>query len=221
MPQGNLFWPFKSFGNALNPARLGQQGDAWFSSRHGTYYSAVYGTPAQTTPSVVAAVAGSVFSAANASTTTLSVGLATTYTGCCLSNPAGSGKNLIVRGGGFAVSATSAADAYGIITGWAAAGVVTHTTPVTGILNNYIGAATSGGSVLQVAPVGLVDAACTIVGTPLWSRFVAGAATSSVAGANYLFDDLFLVPPGGYIAWGGTGGSTGFWGSWTWEEVAP
>jgi F0F1-type ATP synthase membrane subunit c/vacuolar-type H+-ATPase subunit K len=216
--QNNLFYPFVTFNNAGSGARLGQQRDAWYSKRHGDYYGSVYGIPAL---GAVAAVSGAVFSGANASTTTLSVGLATTYTGICLSNPAASTVNLVARKTGITVSATSAANAFGLATGWLAAGITVHTTPITGILNNYVGGATSSGSVVSPAAQAKLDAACTLVGTPLYSSFLGAAATSSVFGTTYDLGDLFIVPPGGWVAVVGTGGSTGFWGSFTWEEVAP
>jgi len=220
MPQNNLFWPFLTFNNAQAGARLGQQKDAWYSKRHGDLYQGVYGTP---TLGSVAAQSGSVFSGGNASAATLSVGLATTYTGCCLSNPAGATVpvNLVVRKVGIAVSATSAANAFGLATGWLAAGITTHTTPITGILNNYVGGATSSGSIVSPAAQAKLDAACTLVGTPLYSMFLGAAATSSVFGNSYDLGDAFIVPPGGWIAIVGTGGTTGFWGSFTWEELAP
>src|SRR5271156_6370 len=136
MPQGNLFAPFVNFNGAMVPARIGAQRDTWDSKRHGDSYSAVYGTPAVGS---IAAVAGARFSGGNASSASLSVGLTTTYTGLCLSNPAASTVNLAVRNCGFTLIA-SASVSIGLATGWIAAGVVTHTTPVTGILANYVGA---------------------------------------------------------------------------------
>lgn len=217
--QNPISYNLLTFNGGLTAGRGGQQKDAWYSSRHGSLYSAAYGTPALGT---TAAVAGAVFSASSASTTTLSVGLATTYTGICLSNPAASTVNLVVRKVGIAVSATSAANAFGLATGWSAAGVVTHTTPITGILANYVGAAAASGSVaLGAASQAKVDAACTIVGTPLYSLFLAGAATSSVFGGLFSIDDGFIIPPGGYCCVVGTGGTTAFWGTFNWEELAP
>jgi hypothetical protein len=219
MPQINLTYPFNSFNNAQTGVRAGQQKDAWYSQRHSWLYQSTYGTPALGS---VAAVAGASFSGGNAAAATLTVGLATTYTGCCLSNPAASTVNLVVRKVGIAVSATSAANAFGLATGWIAAGVVTHTTPITGILGNYIGAATASGSVaLAAASQAKLDAACTLVGTPLYTQFLGAAATSSVFGGLFSVDDAFIVPPGGWCAIVGSGGTTGFWGSFYWEEVAP
>jgi len=218
MPQSNLWWPFLTFNNAQAGARLGQQKDAWYSKRHGDLYQGVYGTPALGS---VAAQSGAVFSGANASSATLTIGLTTTYTGICLSNPASSTVNLVVRKVGIAVSATTAANAFGLATGWLSTGLVTHTTPITGILNNYVGGATSSGSIVSPTAQAKLDAACTLVGTPLYSMFLGAAATSSVFGGLFSVDDGFIIPPGGWCAVVGSGGTTGFWGSFTWEEVAP
>jgi hypothetical protein len=217
--QNPISYNLLTFNGAVTGGQSGVQKDAWGSQRHGSLYSAAYGVPKLGT---VPAVAGAVFSASNASTTTLSVGLATTYTGICLSNPAASTVNLVVRKVGIGVSATTAANAFGLATGWSSAGVVTHTTPITGILANYIGAATSSGSVgLAAASQAKVDAACTIVGTPLYTLFFGGVATSSVFGGLFSIDDGIIVPPGGYCCVVGTGGTTGFWGTFNWEELAP
>lgn len=217
--QNPISYNLLSFNGATTGGRAGQQRDAWYSSRHGSLYSATYGTP---TLGTTAAVAGAVFSASNATTTTLTVGLATTYTGICLSNPAASTVNLAVRKVGIAISATTVANAFGLATGWSAAGVVTHTTPITGILANYIGAATASGSVaLAAASQAKVDAACTLVGTPLYSLFLSGAAATSVFGGLFSVDDGIIIPPGGWCAVVGTGGTTGFWGTFNWEELAP
>jgi len=219
MPQNNLFYPFITFNGAQAGARLGQQRDAWYSERHGQYYPGVYGIPALGTN---VAQSGMTFSGANASSATLSAALATTYTGICLSNPAGATVNLKVRAVGWSLAPASAANMVGLITGWSSAGVVTHTTPITGILNHYVGAATSSGSVVQPAAAqAKLDAACTIVGTPLWSTTLGALASAADGGGLQELYDRFLIPPGGYIAVGGSAGSTGFWGSFTWEEVTP
>jgi hypothetical protein len=217
--QNPISYNLLTFNNALTGGRAGVQQDAWSSQRHGVLYSSTYGTP---TLGKVAAVAGASFSGANASTTTLSVGLATTYTGICLSNPAGSTVNLVPRKVGIGVSATSAANVFGLASGWSSAGVVTHTTPITGIVGNYIGAATSSGSIaLAAASQAKLDAACTIVGTPVYTQFLGAAATTSIFSSLYTLDDGFIIPPGGYLCIVGTGGTTAFWGSFYWEELAP
>lgn len=123
------------------------------------------------------------------------VGLATTYTGLCLSNPAGSGKDVVVKKitAGLNV-VTAAPTVIGLIQGYSAAGVVTHTTPAT-VFNGL-----PGGSV--AAAVAKLDKACTLVGTPAWREFLFGTAIAAGAGqASRQFDNL-VIPPGGYIALG-------------------
>src|SRR5882672_11427418 len=131
MPQGNLFLPYLSFNNSNVAARVGQQRDPWGSDRHMSEYTAVYGTPAIGS---VAAQSGMVFRGSNQTAAAVTAGLATTYTGLCLSNPAGATVNLAVRGvtGMFGPAPATAVN-LGIITGWAAGGITVHTTttPVT------------------------------------------------------------------------------------------
>jgi len=229
MPQNNPFNPFKAFSGSLLPAQLEVQGSQWVSERHGRYYASAYGTPARVSPAT-AAVAGSFFRGSNQTGATLSAGLATTYTGLCLSNPAtplgSAAVNLIVRYvTGTIIIAPAGELALGLITGWLAAGVTVHTTPLnTKITPAYVGAAPTGGSIAQPASGANLDAACTIVGTPLWDRWIAAgpASTNNVSFYVDLGDDT-IIPPGGYIAIGAnaTGPSAGFLGTYGWEELPP
>lgn len=153
---------------------------------------------------------------ANQTGATLSAGLATTYTGLCLSNPAGSTVNLSVhKASGVIEVAPSSELALGLITGFVAGGITVHTTALT-VQNALIGLAATA---LQAK----IDAACTLVGTPIWSRWMTvnfGTTT------EMLFDsDLrgaLVIPPGGYVAIGCTaaGPTSGLLGSFEWEEVA-
>lgn len=143
-----------------------------------------------------------------------SAGLAATYTGLCLSNPAGSGKNLVlVRASGALDVAPAALTAYGLIIGYSAAGVVTHTTALTPLTLSPIGTG--------VALVGLADAACTIVGTPAWGQFFGETPSATgVTTFNFFFDGTTIIPPGGYAAIGSTiaGPAAGLYGSLVWFE---
>jgi hypothetical protein len=218
MPQGNLFLPFKRLvTNALQPGFLDQQSAQWVSQRAGKYYNGVYGTPASGT---TAAKAGATFRGSNQSTASLTVGLATTYTGLCLSNPAASGVNLCVKRVNIMLAAASNAGALGLITGWLAAGITVHTTPLNAdIVNGYVGAATASGSIVGPAPQANLDAACTLVGTPIWDRWLAQVAASAlVTSVNDLEEDL-IVPPGGYVAVGSTAAQTSeLLATFMWEE---
>jgi hypothetical protein len=224
MPQGPLAAAIaRTFQNALNFGRLDPQGALWETNRHGKYYAGVYGTPAIVSPAT-AAKAGACFRGANQSSVSLSAALATTYTGLCLSNPAASTVNLSVKKvGGVLTSTVSQQIGLGLIAGWSAAGIVTHTTPInTAILNSYVGAAASAGSVVGPASQANLDAACTLVGTPAWMDWlVANAASTSTISFYADLDESLIIPPGGYIAIGATAGQGGFFGSFFWEELAP
>jgi len=186
--------PSKAFAPLVGDAA----GAAEYAQRHGANYASTY--------------AGFNGSAACVGVTT-SAGLATTYTGLCLSNPAGSGKNLsILRVSGVIDVAPAALTAIGLITGFLAAGITAHTTPLTP-LNNLVG----GGGTL----VGLADAACTLVGTPAWQRWLAESiAATGIAAFDESTAGELLIPPGGYLAIGTSiaGPTNGLYASISWEE---
>lgn len=224
MPQTNIFAPYTSFAGSQGTTRMGQQKDAWTSDRHGKYYNSVYGIPAVGSS---VATAGAVFRGSNSAGATLSAALATTYVGLCLSNPAGNTLNLVVRSvSGVIIIAPAGMLALGLITGWAVGGVTAHTTAIqSNITTAYVGAATSSGSVkLAAATTAKLDAAATLVGTPVWDRWLScnAATTNNVTFYQDLNDDL-IIPPGGYVAVGANaaGPAAGFLGTFEWEEVAP
>lgn len=161
------------------------------------------------------AFAGRIGIAMNQAGATLSAALATTYTGLCLSNPAGSVKNLVlIRLSGSFNVAPAALDYLGLITGFAAGGITVHTTALTP-QNGIIGAASP-------ALVGLADAACTLVGTPVWTQLLGETpGATSVLSFNVVLDGAIIIPPGGYAAVGSSaaGPSAGFVGSMIWAEV--
>lgn len=160
-----------------------------------------------------ATLLGNSFFAANPTGVTTSAGLATTYVGLCLSNPAVSTVNLILT----RISAALIVDPatitnISLITGFAAGGITAHTTP----LSTY-SAIIGGAAVSQ----GLVDSACTLVGTPVWSDVLA-QGTSAILAANFnqsVPGDL-IIPPGGYVAIGTNiaGPASGFKGAFRWIE---
>lgn len=161
------------------------------------------------------ALGKSLFTAANAlGGVQLSAGLATTYVGLCISNPAASVNYMLLRSvSGAVIAAPAAFLALGLITGFSAAGVVTHTTPITPI-SSFVG--DSG------VPSGKADSACTLVGTPAWSRWF--TSESATATNPFFMMDLqggILIPPGGYAAIGANvaGPATGFVGSMEWIEI--
>ena len=164
-----------------------------------------------------AARRGIMFSAANVSAKATSVALATTYTGLCISNPAGSGKNLVMLAFQYAISVAEAAIAtQHLIAGYTSAGVVTHTEVLAapGIRNCLLGSGTSS--------VANADSECTIVSPgylmPVRGGFTAGALGGPGTGTVIDLDGMFVLPPGGWIANGSLTATTGFAG-FVWAEV--
>jgi hypothetical protein len=146
---------------------------------------------------------------------TTSVGLATTYTGLCLSNPAGSGKNLVLfHVSGNLIVAPAAVTSFMLIGGWSAAGVVTHTTPLTPLSSLLGGTATL---------VAKADAAATLVGTPAYIRAL-GQTTGATANLGFAtaIEGGILIAPGGYVAIGSNiaGPASGLIGAFMWSEEA-
>ena len=181
--------------------RIGQQGDRMVSQLHGPLYEQ--------------ALRLNMFFAANQAAQAVSVALTTTYTGLCLSNPAGNTRNLVPRQVSIGVSVHQVAlSCMGILGGYAAAGVVTHTTALT----RYSCMLGNG-----VASTGLADAACTIVGTPLVimpfvSTDITTTGTPNKGGGIVDLGGSLIIPPGAYVAIYALTAVTGLFGI-TWEEV--
>jgi|SRR6185312_15386147 len=153
------------------------------------------------------------FTAANPSGVTTSAALATTYVGICLSNPIANTKNLaVLRVHAHLVVEPAALLGVGVIAGSSAAGITVHTTPITTLANAKIGGA---------APVGLVDSACTLVGTPYWADWLGSATTATTGPFVREYNGELIIPPGGYIAIGtsAAGPASGFLGSIHWLEL--
>jgi hypothetical protein len=180
--------------------RQGALGDTIVSELHGRYYEQAKNQ--------------NMFWGANTAATAISVALATTYTGLCLSNPAGNMYNLVLTKVSWALSVAPAAIApMGLITGFLAAGVVTHTTPLIAA-NCLIGTG-------RVATA-KIDAAATLVGTPAWTMPLMGGFTAGalpgIPPAVLDFEGSIIIPPGAYAAIGSLTAVTGF-GGFQWEEV--
>lgn len=157
---------------------------------------------------------GTVFYAANQSARTWSVALNTTHTGLVVYNPAGSGVNLVILKASFALSVAPVGIAsIGLFTGYIAAGIVTHTTPLTPVNCLTGGAAGLGGA----------DEAATLVGTPTWALPIMGGFTAgalpSTSPAVIDVDGAIVVKPGGYCGIGALTAAVGF-GSIIWKQVS-
>lgn len=153
------------------------------------------------------------FLGANQAAQAVSVALATTYTGLCLSNPLQSGKRLLIRSCNIALSVAPAGIAsLHLIGGQSASTDVTHTAAVTP-RSCRLGS--------SAAPVAKVDSQATIPTPvylmPLGSGFTAGALYATTPNVIDL-DGLFAVDPGGFIAIGALTAVTGFFG-FAWEEI--
>lgn len=206
MPQGPI--PTQLFGQvqlpalASKPAQMGKQLDLLVGQSLPANYEATY--------------AGQSMFGANpyASAVTTSAALATIYVGLCLSNPAANTNNLVLLGVSVnLVVAPAALTAFGLILGYSAAGVVTHTTALTP-LNSFLNGA---------APTAKLDSACTIVGTPAWGPYLGSVTptTTGVTASSKDFAGSIIIPPGGYVAIGTTiaGPASGFIGSMQWLEI--
>jgi hypothetical protein len=183
---------------AVNPARSARTGEMLIQDTHGKYYEG--------------SVRKAVFSGHTQTLTTWSAGTNTTCTGFILSNPAGSPVNLVPLQLSI-VQTVSAATIipYILFGGYAAAGIVTHTTALP-VVSTFIG---------NVKGYGNADSAATLVGSPQWLMPIQNGFYLGTSPATPGLVDLmgsFVIPPGGYIGIGATAAVTGHAGM-TWEEV--
>lgn len=201
MPQSPLAFTAVNAAGKAGPGVRGAQNELWTGARHGNNYAA--------------SLAGGMGIVENSAAVTTSIGLATTYVGLCLSNPAASGKNLaLLHVGAAFLVAPSTITTISLAGGWAAGGITAHTTPVTP-LNALLG----GGSAL----VAKADSACTLVGTPALVRVLGQTPTATTSlSVSTQIDGGIIIPPGGWVAitTNIAGPSSGFVGSFMWEEVA-
>lgn len=182
--------------------RLGNQGDALASLLHGNMHEQ--------------ALSYNMFFAASQAATTWSVALATSHTGFCLCNPAGSAKLLVPRFVSFGLSAAPAGIAsIHLGGGYVAAGVTVHTTPLT-VYPTRVGD--------PLAPTGVAkaDGAATLVGTPLYILPLQGGFTAAaLPGVVAPFQDLHGVIqliPGAYCFIAALTAAVGF-ACMVWEEI--
>jgi hypothetical protein len=192
----------KFVANQLDP----QKAD-WASDRHGTFYTASY--------------LGLGAFAANQAGATISLFSATpgAYTGLCVSNPAASTVNLAIQTvSGALTVASGGITLFGLVTGYAAAGIVTHTTPLT-VYSTKVGT-TITTPIIQ----GLADSAATLVGVPTWTKTLNVVPTTVTLNSPFYAQIAgeIIIPPGGYCCVGvaiTAGPTSGFWGSISWEEI--
>lgn len=136
---------------------------------------------------------GNMYHACSAGAVTLST-VSATCTGLALSNPFGSGKNVIVKTVSFQPStAPAGAAVVGLaISPAVSQTAVVHTTPA--VIHNAI----ANGSNLNVG-VALVDVAATLPAAPVWLRPMGGVvAGSSITPGKYTenVNGEIILPPG-------------------------
>lgn len=159
-----------------------------------------------------------IYIAANQTGCVWTVGLATTYTGLCLSNPLGSGKNLSLLGVSHqeVVAPTGIAAVY--LAGLYHATAVTHSVAST-IMRASIGPADS-------ATVAKADTGATLPAAPkillnLTAGHTSGALSESASPAFIPLNGLITIEPGGYVIIANftVGVAVGQQGAFIWEEI--
>ena len=162
------------------PLRQGNMGDAVVSELHGRYYESAY--------------RGSLFGASAQAALATTAAFALAYTGLCLSNPNGSGKNLVINKAALSsIVAQTSALAVGIMVGSSATAVV-HTTPAT-VQNALVGQAG--------AAVGCVDTACTLPVAPVLHSILGTIGTGATTvdqfdGGLYDLEGSIVLAPGAF-----------------------
>ena len=205
MQVSTLVGPLQSaLGTLLQNLRGGRNGDLIVSELNGRYY--------ETT------LAKEMFGGANQAGQVTTVGLATTYTGLCLSNPVGSGLNMpLYKVSAVFPVAPAAAVAVGIMLGYNATTNVTHTTPITP-RSKFFGTGPTG--------IGLLDGACTLPTAPFVDTLLgvvgtaAVTAEAEVVGIFADFEGSIILPPGAYAAiyTSTASGAAGMLASMSWQE---
>ncbi len=198
--------PANQAGGSTPNLRSGKLGDTIASELHSKYYEQTYNK-------------NSFFVANQAVTTTSAApfGLQTTYLGLCLSNPLGSGVNLVLGKCSFmqSVIQSSNVEAYAIATGFNATTNVTHTIQQAPVTCKVGSGATANG---------LADISATLPTAPFYTVFVGTAGTTGSDPTMGLIDleGSIILMPGAYACWVTPAQQSvnGMWFSFAWEEVA-
>ena len=196
--------PITSVDGGVNPGRADRQGSLAVTQGKAKFADAVS--------------RGNMYHAANQGGITLSV-LSATATGFILTNPKGSGRNLLIYeiGALQTGTATGAANAALQLTfGPYSEIAVVHTTALT-VRNCLLGSGNIG--------VGLVDSAATLPVTPvailnLWQQSISATASVGIPPqVLYRADGLIGVAPGCSISMSSLGTALGYATHMIWEEV--
>lgn len=157
-----------------------------------------------------------VFVGGNQARVTTTVGLATTHTGLCLSNPPGSGVTIVPLFFSLMQDVIQATqiEAFALAVGYSAGTEVTHTTPLTP-RSTRVG---SSGSA-----VGKLDSAATLPAAPTYAMFLQNTGTATQNGPGGLFDlgGAIILDPGAYLvtATPTQASVAGMWFSIVWAEI--
>lgn len=181
-----------------SPARLGNMGDLIMSQLHGSRYESSYRERR--------------FGASNQAAVATTAGLATTFTGLAVANPAGSGYNLVLDRFSYANTvAVPTACAIGLMTGaGAAAGSLTVRNKKTGSTTASIATASAGATI------------ATPVLEEIYSTHGTIATTGQGSGAPMIveLDGGLIIPPGYFVASYTSAATTAaFIFSLSWTEV--
>lgn len=182
--------------------RAGQQGDTVVSQLHGRYYENT--------------LRGAAFSVSSQAVATTTVGLATTYTGLCLSNPVGSAVNLEITLVSLMQSVIQSVqvEAFAIAVGFNASTNVTHTTPATPISNKV------GSGLVAIAKA---DTAATLPTAPTYHTFITNTATATANAPGAVIDlgGSIILVPGAYACFvtPAQASVAGMWFGFNWVEV--
>jgi len=159
-----------------------------------------------------------IYIAANQTGCVWTVGLAATYTGLCLSNPLGSGKNLSILGVSHqeVVAPTGIAAVY--LAGLYHATAVTHSVPST-IMRASVGPAAS--ATVAKADTGATLPAAPLILLNLTAGHTSGALSTSASPAFIPINGMITVEPGGFIIIANftIGVAVGQQGAIIWEEI--
>lgn len=187
-----------------NPIRAGKTREIIVGDAHGRFFEAVS--------------RGKVFTACNQAGAAIT-NLATTATGFILTNPAASGKLLVLLEIALFQTSTAAASANAGITLAAninpVAAAIVHTTPLV-VRNCLLGAG--------AAAVGLVDSAATLPAAPVSIRAIHQPSVSATATTGippFIKDEVagaIVIPPGCAVSLSALGAISAV-ASMTWEEV--
>ncbi len=195
--------PSISGDGVINPARADKTGALVSTDAHARYQEAV--------------LRGSVFTASNTAVQALSLN-STTATGLILSNPAGSGKNLVLLEVCVALASLPAGQSTLILTGNVntLGAATTHTTPLV-VRSSLVGGPPNA--------VGLADSAATIATATILRVIPAGTAATVAASTSFppfIKDEIagaLILTPGTCISLQCLTTAISVVASMTWEEV--